>query len=40
MQEALNVDDLQRLEALRSYAILDSQAEQAYDDIVNLAAHI
>ena len=40
MQDALNVDDLQRLEELRSYAILDSQAEQAYDDIVNLAAHI
>lgn len=40
MQEALDVDELQRIEALRSYAILDSQAEQAYDDIVSLAAHI
>lgn len=40
MQEALSVDELQRLEALRSYAILDSQAEQAYDDIVSLASHI
>jgi diguanylate cyclase (GGDEF)-like protein len=40
MQEALTVDELQRLESLRSYAILDSQAEQAYDDIVSLASHI
>ena len=35
-----SVNALQRLEALRSYHILDSAAEQLYDDITALVGHI
>lgn len=34
------LNEAQRLEALRTYAILDTPAEQAYDDIVKLASLI
>jgi signal transduction histidine kinase len=41
MQEApLPPDDLQRLAELRSYAVLDTVAEQAYDDLTRIASHI
>ena len=33
-------DEAGRLKALRTYAVLDTPAEQAYDDIVNLASFI
>ena len=33
-------NEVQRLEALRDYHILDTVAEQSYDDITMLAAHI
>jgi diguanylate cyclase (GGDEF)-like protein len=33
-------DELKRLEALRSYAVLDTEAELAYDDVVRLASFI
>src|SRR5436190_22829604 len=34
------VDEVQRLDALRAYRILDTPTEQAFDDLVTLAAHI
>jgi len=37
---ALPVDELQRLEALRETAVLDTAPEQTYDDLTALAAHI
>ena len=33
-------NELERLEALRRYNILDTQAEQVYDDLTRIAAHI
>ncbi len=33
-------DEQQRLARLRSYAILDTQPEQGFDDLVRLAAHL
>jgi diguanylate cyclase (GGDEF)-like protein len=33
-------DELKRLGELRSYAVLDTEAEQAYDDVVRLASFI
>jgi diguanylate cyclase (GGDEF)-like protein len=33
-------DELKRLDELRSYAVLDTEAEQAYDDVVRLASFI
>ncbi len=33
-------DEQQRLEALRAYEILDTTAEQVFDDLTQLAAHI
>jgi len=35
-----NVDETQRLEALRNYQILDTPAETVFDDLVRLAAYI
>lgn len=40
MRAELPKDEAARLEALRRYAILDTGAEQAYDDLTRLAAHI
>jgi signal transduction histidine kinase len=40
MKAPLPKNELQRLDVLRQYDILDTQAESAYDDIVQLAAHI
>jgi diguanylate cyclase (GGDEF)-like protein len=40
MRAELPKDEAERLEALRRYAILDTGAEQAYDDLTRLAAHI
>ena len=34
------VDEARRLQALRSYAVLDTEAEQAYDDLTALAAQV
>jgi signal transduction histidine kinase/ActR/RegA family two-component response regulator len=40
MKAPLPANEEQRLEALRRYEILDTMAEQAYDDITLLAAHL
>src|SRR6185436_11166287 len=40
MKAPLPANEEQRLEALRRYEILDTMAEQAYDDLTLLAAHI
>jgi signal transduction histidine kinase/CheY-like chemotaxis protein len=40
MKAALPANEAERLEALRRYEILDSAAEQAYDDITLMASHI
>ena len=40
MPAPLPPNETERLDALRGYAVLDSQAEQAYDDITRLAAFI
>lgn len=40
MRAELPKDEPARLEALRRYAILDTGAEQAYDDLTRLAAYI
>ena len=40
MRAELPKDEAERLEALRRYDILDTGAEQAYDDLTRLAAHI
>jgi diguanylate cyclase (GGDEF)-like protein len=40
MDARTRMSEAARLEELRSYKILDSEAEQAYDDIVKLAAFI
>jgi len=40
MQEFSPSEEALRLKALKSYSILDTPAEQSYDDIVRLAAHI
>lgn len=40
MKAPLPTDEAQRLESLRSYDILDTPSEQAYEDLVLLAAHI
>lgn len=40
MRAPLPENEAERLAALRRYDILDSQAEQAYDDLTRLAAHI
>lgn len=40
MNAGLPKNEQARLDALRRYEILDTQAEQAYDDITRLAAHI
>jgi diguanylate cyclase (GGDEF)-like protein len=40
MRAELPKNEAERLEALRSYDILDSGAEQAYDDLTRLAAYI
>lgn len=40
MKAGLPANEAERLAALRRYDILDSGAEQAYDDLTRLAAHI
>lgn len=40
MPSADRTDEVKRLDELRSYAVLDTEAEQAYDDVVRLAAFI
>jgi PAS domain S-box-containing protein len=40
MKTPTHPHDAQRLEALREYAVLDTPAEQSYDDLTLLAAHI
>lgn len=40
MRAELPKDEAARLDALRRYAILDTGAEQSYDDLTRLAAHI
>jgi PAS domain S-box-containing protein len=40
MKAPIHPNDVQRLEALRAYAVLDTPAEQPYDDLTLLAAHI
>lgn len=40
MKPDLPRDETQRLKALHRYGVLDTLAEQAYDDITKLAAHI
>ncbi len=40
MKAPMLPNDAQRLEALREYAVLDTPAEQSYDDLTLLAAHI
>jgi signal transduction histidine kinase len=40
MRPKTPVNELARLEALRRYEILDTEAEQAFDDLTALAAHI
>lgn len=40
MKPGIPGNETQRLKALRSYEILDTLAEQAYDDITKLAAHL
>ena len=40
MKAALPENETERLEALREYRILDTGAEQAYDDITTLAAYL
>ncbi len=40
MKAELPKNELERLEALHKYKILDTLAEQAYDDITMIAAHI
>ena len=40
MKALLPPDETQRLAALRSYNVLNSSAEEAFDDIARLAAHI
>jgi len=40
MSAEIPVDEVQRLRALREYRVLDTPAEQAFDDLVTLAAHI
>jgi signal transduction histidine kinase len=40
MRPETPVNEFARLEALRSYEILDTEAEQAFDDLTALAAHI
>jgi signal transduction histidine kinase len=40
MRPEIPADELARLEALRRYEILDTETEQAFDDLTALAAHI
>jgi hypothetical protein len=40
MKAPIPNNETQRLEALREYHVLDTAAEQAYDDVTALAAHI
>lgn len=40
MKATLLPDEPQRLESLRQYAVLDTPAEAAFDDLTELAAHI
>ena len=40
MRPEMPVNELARLEALRRYEILDTEAEQAFDDLTSLAAQI
>lgn len=40
MHDSANLDEKLRLEDLRSFNILDTAAEQAYDDVVRLASYI
>ncbi len=40
MKPPVPPDELQRLACLRSYAILDTEPEQGFDDLVQLAAHL
>ena len=40
MTPDLPPDETQRIKALRRYGVLDTVAEQAYDDIAKLAAYI
>ena len=40
MKASIPTNEAQRLEALRSYQILDTEAERIYDGITALAAHI
>jgi len=40
LKAALPPNELQRLDALRALGILDTEPEQAFDDIVRLASHI
>ena len=40
MRPETPVTELARLEALRRYEILDTETEQAFDDLTALAAHI
>lgn len=40
MKTTLLPDEPQRLESLRQYAVLDTPAEAAFDDLTELAAHI
>ena len=40
MKAPIPDNEAQRLEALREYRILDTAAEQAYDDLTRLAAYV
>jgi diguanylate cyclase (GGDEF)-like protein len=40
MKARVPENEEQRLEALRRYSILDTMAEQAYDDLTKIAAHV